>query len=670
MTIRPNLRYPVTRTEPTVDVLHGRPVPDPYRWLEAEDDEVHAWQAAQRQIAVNHLHGLPAFEEARAQVAALIPPSADRGTSPPVDLEELAAGTGATLAIDWRHPSPDGRFTVLGISEDGSERSTLHLVEVATGDVVLTHPHAERAQVAWLPDSSGFYFNAGLVPDTEDVQRHIFSYHLGDAKVVGPYDLDHRHCRWVAPQVSATHTAVLCYVEDFLPRPWYLRRHGDERWTPFLRDVEGDFRGFLHSDRYVAVTHRDAPRGRVVAVPLGTPEDESTWVELVPESDVVIRDVFPAGRDVLVEGLLDVRPHLQVVAPDGEVVARADGLERGAAIVGSPWQVHPLLNPVSTGDTPDSERRASVRFGFQSVNRSFAPRELDLATGAVTDVEPPRFHDDGVELRLEWAASADGTRVPLTVACLGADAPTGPRPTVISAYAGFNVPHLPTFAPWSLAFIRAGGVVVYAHARGGGELGEPWWRDARRAAKQHSYDDIYATAEHLIATGVTEAGRVGIVGGSNGGLLVSIALVQRPDLWGAGVARVPVTDLVRLPVTPWAHLRASSDFGVPDEPEELGWLLAISPYHNVEDGVAYPPLLIEAAAQDSRALPFHARKLAARIQAASSGDAPILLNVQPGSGHMVATSPSAIADGQARVLAFLSHHLGLRVPHRAGAASA
>jgi prolyl oligopeptidase len=231
---------------------------------------------------------------------------------------------------------------------------------------------------------------------------------------------------------------------------------------------------------------------------------------------------------------------------------------------------------------------------------------------------------------------------------------------VLHGYGGFNVAVLPGWfgSIWA-AWIEAGGVFVLSHLRGGGEYGTPGWEQGRLKHKQNSFNDVYATAEDLIARGITTREQLGVIGGSNGGVMAAVVAVQRPDLFRASVPQVPISDLlgrVRDPVT----MVSTLDYGDPSDPEMAQVLYAWSPYQNVRDDVAYPAMLIDCGSNDPRCPPWHSRKLAARMQQASNGNLPILLRVRADAGHG-AVGKTQKAHQSTEVLAFLAEQLGLAV---------
>jgi prolyl oligopeptidase len=260
----------------------------------------------------------------------------------------------------------------------------------------------------------------------------------------------------------------------------------------------------------------------------------------------------------------------------------------------------------------------------------------------------------GATTTMQHAVSRDGTLIPFSVTAIG-DPAEEPRPTLLTAYGGFNIVVFPHFEASAVPFLRAGGVYVRAHIRGGGEYGDPWWHSGRLERKQNSYDDLYAVAEHLIEHGITTAEQLGFVGGSNGGLMGCVAATQRPELFGAVVARIPITDMLGFHRDPITRNICVPEYGDPDGPASE-WLRAYSPCHNVVPGTSYPATLLCAGENDVRTPPWHARKLAHLLQQANGGNRPIELVVWPGTGH---GSGGDAATHDAEWLSFLMDQLGM-----------
>jgi prolyl oligopeptidase len=234
----------------------------------------------------------------------------------------------------------------------------------------------------------------------------------------------------------------------------------------------------------------------------------------------------------------------------------------------------------------------------------------------------------------------------------------GKIPTLLYAYGGFNISITPTFSATRFLFLERGGLLAIPNLRGGGEYGEDWHQSGMLGKKQNVFDDFLAAAEWLIKENYTSPARLAIQGGSNGGLLMGAAVTQRPDLFRAVVCQVPLLDMVRYHKFLIARLWIP-EYGSADDPEQFKWLYAYSPYHRVKDGTAYPAVLIEAAESDSRVDALHARKMAARLQAATSSKNPILLRLETKAGHGAGKPRAKVLDEQVDTWSFLFWQLGM-----------
>ncbi|HVC30519.1 MAG TPA: prolyl oligopeptidase family serine peptidase, partial [Steroidobacteraceae bacterium] len=224
-----------------------------------------------------------------------------------------------------------------------------------------------------------------------------------------------------------------------------------------------------------------------------------------------------------------------------------------------------------------------------------------------------------------------------------------------------NIALTPAFTRSIFLWLEQGGVYAVAHLRGGSEYGEEWHQAGMLGRKQHVFDDFIAAAEHLITTGCTNAGRLAISGGSNGGLLVGAAITQRPELFRAAVCAVPLLDMLRYHQFQIARLW-TAEYGSAEDAEQFAWLAAYSPYHHVRDGARYPAVLLLTADSDGRVDPLHARKMAARLQAATASGAdgrPILLRVEFQAGHGAGRPLAKTLAEQADQWSFLCWQLGV-----------
>jgi prolyl oligopeptidase len=261
------------------------------------------------------------------------------------------------------------------------------------------------------------------------------------------------------------------------------------------------------------------------------------------------------------------------------------------------------------------------------------------------------------ETRQLWFASKDGTRVPMFVVAQRDLARDGSHPTILHGYGASGTSLLPEFSEDVIAWIELGGVFALANVRGGGEFGKAWYEAAIRERKQTSFDDFIAAAEHLIAAGYTSPRKLAIRGASNGGLLVTASMIQRPELFAAVLADVPATDMLRRGRSGTGAVQADQ-WGTPQDPVQFKAMYAYSPLHNVARDRCYPATLLTTAANDDRLPPWHAYKLTAALQSAQSCQHPIVLHVRESGGHGGSGDAAAWFDDVANQLAFAARALG------------
>jgi prolyl oligopeptidase len=264
-----------------------------------------------------------------------------------------------------------------------------------------------------------------------------------------------------------------------------------------------------------------------------------------------------------------------------------------------------------------------------------------------------------VEVAREQCTSKDGTSVPITVVrAKSTPTASGVAPTILYGYGGYGISLVPRFRPNLLAWLEQGGIYAVANIRGGGEFGEAWHHAGNLTNKQNVFDDFYACAQHLVDAKYTDAAHLAIQGGSNGGLLMGAELVQHPESFKAVVSSVGIYDMLRVERDSNGAFNVT-EFGTVSDPKQFDALYAYSPYHHVKDGVAYPATLFMTGANDPRVSPYHSRKMVARLQAATSSDAPILLRTSANTGHGMGTPLGAQIEEATDIYAFLFQQLGV-----------
>ena len=585
--------------------------------------------------------------EGDADQARLVVRSAvDRDAVPRVVVDPHALTGDLTASLDWYHPSPDGRLVAYGVSEAGSERSVLSIVDVDTRETLPDRiPDTRAASVAWLPDGSAFAYTR--YPPGADYGRIVRWHDLGtdpdDDPVV--FDRLEDETGWTDATISPDGRWLVVHVEYGWTRvDVHLIDRTTNRTTDVITGTDAITWARVAGDHLYATTTLDAPRGRVVRAPL---TDPTAWDTVVPETDAVIEGIAIAGRTLLVATGVHAASRLHRYALDG-----ADRQEIALPELGS-------LAGVDADPAGHAPERAFL--SFTSFTR---PAGLWRWTPGQplepwSSFEHAGFDPSAYVVEQVRYPSTDGTEIPMFLVRAAATSVDESTPTVLSGYGGFAVSSSPAFGPGIVTMCDAGGVYAVACIRGGNEYGEEWHRAGMLADKQQVFDDFAAAAMWLVDNKRTSPGRLAIRGGSNGGLLVGAAITQRPDLCRAAVCAVPLLDMIRFHKFLLGALWVP-EYGDPDRPEDFRWLYAYSPYHHVDEGVAYPATLLLTAEADSRVDPLHARKMAARLQAATAiGDlAPILLRVETRAGHGAGKPVTKQADELADTWAFVLWQLG------------
>jgi prolyl oligopeptidase len=681
----PAMRYPPARRLDRVERLHGFEIADPYRWLEDPgSEETEAWSRAQDELLAGWLEGRPGREAVRRRLERLLGAGMvtvpvvrgglafferrrgdqqhpvllvrepDGSERPLVDPSALADDD--TVTLDGWVPSPEGERLAYFLSRGGDEEASLLVLDVATGELIEGPIDRTRyCPLAWLPGGKAFYYGrrlpADAVPEGEAAfHRRVWRHRVGsdpdgDELVFGEgRDKTEYHSlrvsldgRWLLVGAAAgTAPRNDLYIADL---------DGDGVLRPVQEGVDAQSDGRVGTDgRLYLHTNLDAPRFRIaVADPLApTP---AGWRDVVPESDAVL-DGFALTDDAL------------VVASSRHAVGRVTVHDRRT---GAPRAEVALPGPGSVlGVAARPEGGDEVWVGYTDVTTPPRVYRYQVAAGALELwMDAPGQVDlrVGVTARQDTYRSRDRTEVRLFLLHREGLEPDGARPTILYGYGGFNVPLTPAWSATAAAWVERGGVYAIANLRGGSEEGEAWHRAGMRDRKQNVFDDFAAAAEHLIARGWTSPARLAISGGSNGGLLVGAALTRRPELFAAVACSAPLLDMVRYERFGLGETW-NDEYGRADDPTELGWLVAYSPYHHVVKGTAYPAVLFTVFDSDTRVDPLHARKMCAALQWATASDRPVLLRRERQAGHG-ARSVRRTVDLQADVLTFLAAEVGL-----------
>ena len=689
---------PETPKKPVTDTYHGVAVVDPYRWLEDwSDPAVKAWSEAQNTHARAYLDNLPATDQIRSRLKTILaarvtthrglqyrpgklfalrrqPPreqpflvvmqGPDRPDEARVLVDPAALDPRGTTAIDWYVPSPDGSLVAVSLSKNGSESGDVHVYETATGKQV--HEVIPRVQIgtaggdlAWAPDGKGFYYTryprGTERPEADrDFFQQLYYHALGTPTEQDRYELGKDLPRIVELRLEMHNPTGRLLVSA---------QNGDGgEFAFFVREPDGRYRQvstfkdrliqatFLPAGDVLAVSRQDAPRGKLLR--LGADLDWRTARVLVPEGkDAIVTDFY--GKPTVVATKSRIFVIYQLGGPS-EV--RVFDLE-GKPLPGPkrpPVSAVAELTPLGGDDllftgTSYVEPAGHFLFLAGSSETSLTP---------LNEKPPVSFEDIRVER--EFATSKDGTKVPVNILVPKGVERDGQAPCLVTGYGGFNISIQPGFnAAWRVLFDR-GVVVAVANLRGGAEFGDEWHEAGRLTRKQNVFDDFAAACRHLIDRKYTSSARLAVEGGSNGGLLMGATLTQHPDLMKCVVAHVGIYDMLRVELSSNGAFNVP-EFGTVKHPAQFKALHGYSPYHHVKHGTKYPATLFLTGANDPRVDPMQSRKMVARLQAGTAGDAPILLRTSASTGHGLDTGVSERVEELTDVYAFLFAQLGVAV---------
>ncbi len=649
---------------------HGVTVTEDYRWLEdARSDQTRSWTMAQDRRTRGYLEDLPFYGAVRRRAAEVLTAESARYEAlrhagptyfalkrqPPKqqpflvvlsDLDDLSGervlvdpgeiGDSGPATIDWYQPSPDGRLVAVSLSSQRTKDGTVHVYQTTTGELTgaALPPRVTGGtafgSLAWAGDSTGFWYTRYRTPGEHQdgdlgFYQEVWYHPLSDS-----LENDRR-------ELAGVFTDNQIAVNLLTASPdgqWVMDRvqKGDSgQWQLFIRAQAGgdwwlaadagdrvDCAAFGPGALYL-LSRLDAPHGKVLRLPLQAGATVAHAAEIVPETDITIEGGAVASPMAVTDRwvwLLDMDAglsSLRLFDPHGRPAGPVE-VPPGCAVDGL---VRLDGNEVAYATESFTQPRSWWRASGQP-----AARRTALVTKTPLDFS-------GFEVSREFAASDDGTHVPVTLIALRGTPRDGTAPALLTGYGGYGISLKPRFDPGWLPWLEQGGVLAVAHIRGGGEYGEDWHHAGRLTAKQNVFDDFASCARFLVQSHLTTSERLAILGGSNGGLLMGAMLTQHPGLCGAVVAMVPVMDMLRVELDPNGPSNVG-EYGTVNDPQLFQAMRAYSPYHNVKDGTAYPAVLLTAGESDPIAKAYHAKKMAARLQAATSSGEPVLLRVEPG----------------------------------------
>ena len=674
---------PPTPVEPVTEVLHGIEITDPYRWLEDQNSpRTRKWLEEQAAYTRAYFAAIPDPEQIRTRVRELLAlkevisepwnvgdryfflkRQEDReqpvivmrdGLFGPetVLVDPAQRGSGNSMAVSVAAISEDGRFLAYSVRQGGTDHSSLEILDIERGTVLPDRlPEGFCTGIAFAPDGTGFYYSHRELhdphPNYQAALWHRFgtersqdreTFFAGEEPNLFLGILDSPEAKLLAYTVFFTGKAprTSVYLQEMSSKPAEARL--------VVQEVEGCFVPIFVRGQLLAYTDFAAPNFRIVRIDLVHP-DPSHWHDVVPESDERIQQFAVAADQVFVTRIDRFSTKIEVFGLDGrrreEIPSSSDG-------------TIDLLNRTNATE--------KLFYSYTSISKPAAvycydARREDVSTWNERTIQLILLRSQSRKLH---TLPQTGLSVPLFLAARKDLLHSGPLPTFLTGYGGFGSCVTPRFTAFATFLMEQGFLFAVPALRGGSELGEQWHRAGKRENRQNSFNDFVAAAEWLISEQRSISGRIAIGGGSNAGLLVGAAITQRPDLFCAAICLGPLLDMARYHLFDFAAGWAD-EYGSPEDQQDFQSLLAYSPYHHVLDRVAYPAVLLISGDADTRCNPMHARKMAARLQAATSSDRPVLLDYKPAWGHTPVQPFSTKIEALTDRLAFVCHELGVHV---------
>ena len=687
VTVEPVMSYPATRRMDLVEPQFGVPVADPYRWLENDvrnDTEVRAWVDGENATTTAFLATLPLRAPFKARMTELynyerfgvpvkkggryfysrndglqnqsvlyVRDTADGEGRVLIDPNGWSTD-GATALAEW-DPSENGKLVAYGVQDGGTDWRTVRVLDTATGKLRTDELKWLKysGSVEWAKDGSGFYYSRFPAPaegktyQGETLNQRVYFHRLGAAQSADrlvyatPDHPEYGHGaqlsedgRWLVITSDAAkgerYEVTLIDLKRPLAKPRTLIKGFTDSYS---------FVGNEGSTLYF-VTNKDAPRLRVIAIDVAAAKPNVRTV--IPEAAATLQDANLIGGKLVASYLVDAKSEVRVFT-----------------LAGAPVRSVSLPGLGTASGFGGTDRDPETFFAFTSFNRPTTIYRYDVSSGQATAWASPKvaFNPDDYSVEQRFYASKDGTRVPMFI--VRKKGTTGPAPTILYGYGGFNVSLTPSFSPTRMAWLERGGVYALANIRGGGEYGKAWHDAGRLANKQNVFDDFIAAGEYLKAQGITGANQLAVTGGSNGGLLIGAVVNQRPDLFAAASPAVGVMDMLRFDRFTAGRYWVD-DYGYPNKEADFRAQLAYSPYHNIKGGRPYPAVLVTTADTDDRVVPGHSFKYIAALQAAEDvGNQPHLIRIETRAGHGSGKPTSKIIEEAADVYAFLAHFTGM-----------
>ncbi len=686
----PNSNMPGTEKDNVKTNYFGTIVEDPYRWLEnGESPKVKKWIDEQNKFTDNVLSSFPEGKSIANRIQKLSTTSVQQyapelvndrlffmqftppQSYPVVAYKDWPDGKvnilidpnkgGKYMAITGVWPSPEGNYLAYGTAVGGNEATTIRIMDVKTGkdlpDVLEdAGGGATPTGLVWDANDKGLTYVrlplSGTVPDSESqffaaLYHHELGHPFKEDKLVFGKNLSKVAEYTFIASDNAKHAAMFVHFGDGNPDYVYIRK-GNENWDKVL-DTSANVRvasevnpgAAWDGDKLLVISYEGAPLGKLLSI---SPNRKSTV--LVKQGSWAMNGVSPVRDGFLISEVSGPDWKIDQFNSSGSFIRTLDLPKNGIGIgtIASSSNSEQALITYSGWTIPNTWTQYDSRNG--EIKKIFEVKPA-------ADYSIIKFHETE-------ATSKDGTKIPVTVLAMDGITPDGKRPTIVYGYGGFGITTEPHFIGPYLTWLENGGVLAFANIRGGGEYGEGWHEAGMLGKKQNVFDDMFAAAEVMVKDNWTDKDHLGILGGSNGGLLMGAEMTQHPEAFKAVVSFVGIYDMLRAELFPNGQYNIS-EYGTSTMQPDFKWLYAYSPYYNIKPNTPYPATLLETGVNDARVAPWQSRKFAAALQAANSSDNPILLLTRMNEGHGVTASFSQRVGNTTAALTFFAHELGLKV---------
>ncbi|NHM31364.1 prolyl oligopeptidase family serine peptidase [Neobacillus terrae] len=670
----------VTMRSNVVDDFHGTEVADPYRWLEDPDSkETIEWGKEQGEKCEAYFHDTTTREEDKTRLTELwdfpklfVPKRVkgklfyqkndglqnqailykNDGEKESILIDPNKLSEDGTVAMTNYSFSGDGRYLAYATSKNGSDWQELFVREIESGKDLEDHIQwVKFSSLSWAPDHSGFYYSRFPEPGTVSEEESgnyskIYFHQLGTPQSKDTLIYEDPENKELMFTSFVSHDDQYIYLEvnhgTAAQNRFYLKKIGSNDQFNRLLDKQDAEYTYIHNEGSVFYfkTDLNAPRGRIIVIDIENPTRDN-WKEIVSEQEDVIYAVKFINGQFVVAFLSNAYNQLRLYNEDGSYDKQIDIPSIGSL---TDWSGKHDQTEMFFGITSFLSPTVVYRYDFSKA-------ELEVYAESELKVDTSQY-----ETKQVFYSSKDGTKVPMFIT-MKKDLPiNGENPVILYGYGGFNVSMTPGFNPAILRWLEKGGIYAVANLRGGSEYGEEWHKAGMLDKKQNVFDDFISAGEYLIEENYTSKNKLSIMGGSNGGLLVAACMVQRPDLFGAVICRVPVIDMLRYHKFTIGRFWIS-EYGSAENPEQFPFLYKYSPLHNIKEGQKYPPVLIATADSDDRVVPAHSKKFAATLLEKADPESTIVMRLEAKAGHGLGKPTSKVIDEWVDFYAFLDKEL-------------